>query len=149
MSDRETDRETDDYCVMETAIVHMCCSALGSFYLPMLVMLFFYWRIYNAAVSTTRAIKQGFRTTKASKMLGTRKRCYNRIRDSRIFYFAFLRSLHLCRFSSPIRYRSMMNRFSIVPCVLYVFISVFAPLIIFFLYIKSVIYAHMINYKIT
>lgn len=39
-------------------------SALGSFYIPMLVMLFFYWRIYKAAVRTTRAIKQGFKTTK-------------------------------------------------------------------------------------
>lgn len=52
--------------------IALFCSALGSFYIPMLVMLFFYWRIYNAAVSTTRAINQGFRTTKASKMLGTR-----------------------------------------------------------------------------
>jgi 7 transmembrane receptor (rhodopsin family) len=33
-------------------------SAIGSFYLPMLVMLFFYWRIYRAAVQTTRAINQ-------------------------------------------------------------------------------------------
>ncbi|TGZ32641.1 Uncharacterized protein DBV15_09081, partial [Temnothorax longispinosus] len=67
----------------------LCCSALGSFYIPMLVMMFFYWRIYNAAVSTTRAINQGFRTTKASKMFGTS------------FFFArereeasFLRELH-------------------------------------------------------
>ncbi|XP_067619831.1 octopamine receptor Oamb isoform X2 [Eurosta solidaginis] len=41
-------------------------SALGSFYIPMFVMLFFYWRIYKAAVRTTRAIKQGFKTTKGS-----------------------------------------------------------------------------------
>jgi hypothetical protein len=27
-------------------------------------MLFFYWRIYRAAVRTTKAINQGFRTTK-------------------------------------------------------------------------------------
>ncbi|GBP90197.1 Probable G-protein coupled receptor No9 [Eumeta japonica] len=40
-------------------------SALGSFYIPMFVMLFFYWRIYKAAVRTTKAINQGFRTTKA------------------------------------------------------------------------------------
>lgn len=40
-------------------------SALGSFYIPMLVMLFFYWRIYRAAVRTTRAINQGFKTTKS------------------------------------------------------------------------------------
>lgn len=47
-------------------------SALGSFYLPMLVMLFFYWRIYRAAVQTTRAINQGFRTTKGGKSIGSR-----------------------------------------------------------------------------
>lgn len=41
-------------------------SALGSFYIPMFVMLFFYWRIYRAAVRTTRAINQGFKTTKGN-----------------------------------------------------------------------------------
>lgn len=46
-------------------------SALGSFYIPMFVMLFFYWRIYKAAVRTTRAIKQGFKTTKGSKSIGS------------------------------------------------------------------------------
>lgn len=44
-------------------------SALGSFYIPMLVMLFFYWRIYKAAVRTTRAIKQGFKTTKGTLII--------------------------------------------------------------------------------
>ncbi|XP_050314161.1 octopamine receptor Oamb [Anthonomus grandis grandis] len=38
-------------------------SALGSFYIPMFVMLFFYWRIYKAAVRTTQAINQGFKIT--------------------------------------------------------------------------------------
>jgi hypothetical protein len=33
----------------------------------MLVMLFFYWRIYRAAIRTTRAINQGFRTTKGKQ----------------------------------------------------------------------------------
>ncbi|RLU21006.1 hypothetical protein DMN91_007622 [Ooceraea biroi] len=59
-------------CELTNDTGYVIYSALGSFYIPMLVMLFFYWRIYNAAVSTTRAINQGFRTTKASKMLGTR-----------------------------------------------------------------------------
>lgn len=44
-------------------------SALGSFYIPMFVMLFFYWRIYRAAVRTTRAINQGFKTTKGKQFL--------------------------------------------------------------------------------
>lgn len=43
-------------------------SALGSFYIPMFVMLFFYWRIYRAAVRTTRAINQGFKTTKGKRL---------------------------------------------------------------------------------
>ncbi|XP_014486016.1 PREDICTED: probable G-protein coupled receptor No9 [Dinoponera quadriceps] len=61
-------------CELTNDAGYVVYSALGSFYIPMLVMMFFYWRIYNAAVSTTRAINQGFRTTKASKMLGTRCR---------------------------------------------------------------------------
>ncbi len=44
-------------------------SALGSFFIPMFVMLFFYWRIYRAAVETTKAINQGFRTTKVKRNL--------------------------------------------------------------------------------
>lgn len=41
-------------------------SALGSFYIPMFVMIFFYWRIYLVAIRTTRALKRGYRTTKTS-----------------------------------------------------------------------------------
>ncbi|XP_020278898.1 octopamine receptor Oamb [Pseudomyrmex gracilis] len=59
-------------CELTNDTGYVVYSALGSFYIPMLVMLFFYWRIYNAAVSTTKAINQGFRTTKSSKMLGNR-----------------------------------------------------------------------------
>ncbi|XP_066587391.1 octopamine receptor Oamb [Prorops nasuta] len=59
-------------CELTNDAGYVVYSALGSFYIPMLVMLFFYWRIYNAAVSTTKAINQGFRTTKGSKMLGSR-----------------------------------------------------------------------------
>ncbi|XP_053597152.1 octopamine receptor Oamb isoform X2 [Microplitis demolitor] len=59
-------------CELTNDAGYVVYSALGSFYIPTLVMLFFYWRIYNAAVSTTKAINQGFRTTKGSKMLGSR-----------------------------------------------------------------------------
>ncbi|PBC29804.1 G-protein coupled receptor No9 [Apis cerana cerana] len=59
-------------CELTNDAGYVVYSALGSFYIPMLVMLFFYWRIYNAAVSTTKAINQGFRTTKSSKMFGSR-----------------------------------------------------------------------------
>ncbi|XP_049809381.1 probable G-protein coupled receptor No9 [Schistocerca nitens] len=51
-------------CELTNDTGYVLYSALGSFYLPMLVMLFFYWRIYRAAVRTTHAINQGFRTTR-------------------------------------------------------------------------------------
>lgn len=51
-------------CELTNEAGYVVYSALGSFYIPMFVMLFFYWRIYRAAVRTTRAINQGFRTTK-------------------------------------------------------------------------------------
>lgn len=58
-------------CELTNDAGYVVYSALGSFYIPMFVMLFFYWRIYKAAVRTTKAINQGFRTTKG-KGLGTR-----------------------------------------------------------------------------
>ncbi|XP_055677215.1 octopamine receptor Oamb isoform X2 [Lutzomyia longipalpis] len=54
-------------CELTNDAGYVVYSALGSFYIPMLVMLFFYWRIYRAAVRTTRAINQGFKTTKGTK----------------------------------------------------------------------------------
>ncbi|KAK7864564.1 hypothetical protein R5R35_007333 [Gryllus longicercus] len=54
-------------CELTNDAGYVVYSALGSFYIPMFVMLFFYWRIYRAAVQTTRAINQGFRTTKGGK----------------------------------------------------------------------------------
>ena len=51
-------------CELTNDAGYVVYSALGSFFIPMLVMLFFYWRIYRAAVETTKAINQGFRTTK-------------------------------------------------------------------------------------
>ncbi|CAH0763515.1 unnamed protein product [Diatraea saccharalis] len=58
-------------CELTNDTGYVVYSALGSFYIPMFVMLFFYWRIYKAAVRTTKAINQGFRTTKG-KGLGNR-----------------------------------------------------------------------------
>jgi hypothetical protein len=54
-------------CELTNDAGYVVYSALGSFYIPMLVMLFFYWRIYRAAIRTTRAINQGFRTTKGER----------------------------------------------------------------------------------
>ncbi|XP_072936204.1 octopamine receptor Oamb [Epargyreus clarus] len=64
-------------CELTNDAGYVVYSALGSFYIPMFVMLFFYWRIYKAAVRTTKAINQGFRTTKdnfsvSGKGLGNR-----------------------------------------------------------------------------
>lgn len=60
----------DDWsCELTNDPGYVVYSALGSFFIPMLVMLFFYWRIYRAAVETTKAINQGFRTTKVSTTL--------------------------------------------------------------------------------
>lgn len=57
----------DDWsCELTNDPGYVVYSALGSFFIPMLVMLFFYWRIYRAAVETTKAINQGFRTTKVT-----------------------------------------------------------------------------------
>lgn len=55
-------------CELTNDAGYVVYSALGSFYIPMFVMLFFYWRIYRAAVRTTRAINQGFKTTKGESV---------------------------------------------------------------------------------
>lgn len=60
-------------CELTNDAGYVVYSALGSFYIPMLVMLFFYWRIYRAAIRTTRAINQGFRTTKGKQSTTTAK----------------------------------------------------------------------------
>ncbi|KAH7642684.1 putative g-protein coupled receptor no9 [Dermatophagoides farinae] len=41
-------------------------SAFGSFFIPMFVMIFLYWKIYLVAIRTSRALKKGYRITKAS-----------------------------------------------------------------------------------
>ncbi|XP_058808020.1 octopamine receptor Oamb isoform X2 [Phymastichus coffea] len=58
-------------CELTSDTSYVIYSALGSFYIPTLVMLFFYWRIYLAAASTTKAINRGFRTTKSTKSSGS------------------------------------------------------------------------------
>lgn len=54
-------------CTLFNEKAYVIYSALGSFYIPMLFMFFFYWRIYLVASRTTRALKVGYRTTKSSK----------------------------------------------------------------------------------
>ncbi|GIY66483.1 octopamine receptor Oamb [Caerostris darwini] len=54
-------------CALITNQGYVVYSALGSFYIPMLVMLFFYYRIYVVALKTSRALSRGYRTSKSSK----------------------------------------------------------------------------------
>ena len=56
-----------EQCTLFNEKGYVIYSALGSFYIPMLFMFFFYWRIYLVASRTTRALKRGYRTTKSSK----------------------------------------------------------------------------------
>ncbi|XP_015928138.1 probable G-protein coupled receptor No9 [Parasteatoda tepidariorum] len=58
-------------CALITNQGYVIYSALGSFYIPMLVMLFFYYRIYVVALKTSRALDRGFRTAKSSKSKGS------------------------------------------------------------------------------
>ncbi|XP_018020834.1 probable G-protein coupled receptor No9 [Hyalella azteca] len=60
-------------CELTNEIGYVLYSALGSFFLPMFVMMFFYWKIYLAAAETTKAINRGFKTTRDQKD-GTAKR---------------------------------------------------------------------------
>ena len=57
-------------CTLTSAQGYVIYSALGSFWLPMLVMTFFYWNIYRTAVRTTGAMKRGVLTKKMHGGLG-------------------------------------------------------------------------------
>lgn len=54
-------------CELTNEIGYVLYSALGSFFLPTFVMMFFYWKIYLAAAETTKAINRGFKTMKDQK----------------------------------------------------------------------------------
>ncbi|XP_046551448.1 octopamine receptor 1-like [Haliotis rubra] len=69
-----TAESTEDSCVVEpyeceltNAQGYRIYASMGSFYVPMLVMVFFYIRIYRAAVKTISAYEKGVLTTKTSK----------------------------------------------------------------------------------
>jgi len=51
-------------CVLNQEPGYVIYSAVGSFYAPMLVMMFFNWRIYRTAKKTTMAIRQGWTKVK-------------------------------------------------------------------------------------
>lgn len=51
-------------CTLNSEPGYVIYSAVGSFYAPMLVMMFFNWRIYRTATKTTKAIRQGWTRVK-------------------------------------------------------------------------------------
>ncbi|KAH3789593.1 hypothetical protein DPMN_167778 [Dreissena polymorpha] len=53
-------------CELTTTVGYRVYAANGSFFIPMLIMVFFYFRIYLTAVKTATAIRKGVLTTKTS-----------------------------------------------------------------------------------
>lgn len=53
-------------CELTSTRGYRIYAAMGSFYIPMLVMVFFYFRIYMAAVKTAKSLRKGILTTKTS-----------------------------------------------------------------------------------
>lgn len=52
------------YCTVNTQLGYVFFSATGSFYLPMLIILSVYWKIYKAAMRQTKFLESGQKTTK-------------------------------------------------------------------------------------
>lgn len=64
---KERDNRNDTYdCTVTTEAAYVLFSAIGSFYLPTLVILAVYWRIYRAAVKQTKFLESGTKTEKCS-----------------------------------------------------------------------------------
>ena len=58
------EEECRPQCALSSDPGYVMYSAIGSFFAPMLVMLFFNWRIYATAKKTTQAIRQGYTKVK-------------------------------------------------------------------------------------
>ena len=56
--------ECKPQCDLSSDPGYVIYSAIGSFFAPMLVMIFFNWRIYTTAKKTTEAIRQGYTKVK-------------------------------------------------------------------------------------
>ena len=52
-------------CILPSDPGYVLYSAIGSFFAPMMVMIFFNWRIYRVASKTTQAIRRGFTKVKS------------------------------------------------------------------------------------
>jgi len=57
--------ECSPQCILPSDPGYVLYSAIGSFFAPMLVMIFFNWRIYRVASKTTKAIRRGFTKVKS------------------------------------------------------------------------------------
>jgi len=57
--------ECSPQCILPSDPSYVLYSAIGSFFAPMLVMIFFNWRIYRVASKTTKAIRRGFTKVKS------------------------------------------------------------------------------------
>jgi len=49
-----------DQCALTSVPGYIVYSACGSFWVPMLGMIVFYWKIYKTAVAATDAVNRGF-----------------------------------------------------------------------------------------
>ena len=58
------DERCNPQCMLNQEPGYVIYSAVGSFYAPMLVMMFFNWRIYQTAKKTTMAIRNGLMRVK-------------------------------------------------------------------------------------
>ena len=58
-------------CFLTSEPGYIIYSAMGSFYIPMCIMAFFYWKIYRAAVMTNEAIKRGAIVTKTGSEINS------------------------------------------------------------------------------
>ena len=58
------EEECRPQCALSSDPGYVLYSAIGSFFAPMLVMIFFNWRIYITAKKTTQAIRQGYTKVK-------------------------------------------------------------------------------------
>lgn len=70
---RSSDRSSETFpieCKLTSEPGYIVYSALGSFWIPMIVMLGFYWRIYRTATAATAAFRRGFLEKKARGTAG-------------------------------------------------------------------------------
>lgn len=61
---REPPGDEPYYCSVNKQLGYVFFSATGSFYLPMLIILSVYWKIYKAAIRQTKFLESGQKTTK-------------------------------------------------------------------------------------